>query len=160
MRLSKVLPLAALVLAGAFSLRADEASKTAKILELLQVTKSDQMLKQSLDQVRQMQTAELSKAQLSSEDKAKSAAVFDKINKAMADRLSWDNLKPQFIKLYSDLFTEEEIVNVLGFYKSPAGQAFLTKMPMLMKRSMALGQAAMADFQEEMQKILKESNTK
>lgn len=43
-------------------------------------------------------------------------------------------------KVYTGTFTEQEIDGILNFYKSPEGQAFLQKIPLLTQRAVAVGQ--------------------
>ena len=64
---------------------------------------------------------------------------------------SWDKMKEDYITLYADTFTEEELKGIIAFYKSPAGQAFIQKQPELMKRSMELSQKLMLKFMPAIQ---------
>jgi len=41
--------------------------------------------------------------------------------------MSWEAMKPEFIKLYDDTYTEDEISGILLFYQSAPGQAMLTR---------------------------------
>src|ERR1035437_650897 len=56
----------------------------------------------------------------------------------MAQELSWNKMKDDYIALYAETFTEDEMKGMIAFYKSPAGQAFTKKHPELSKRSMEL----------------------
>jgi len=152
-----ILPVIALLLsAGAAS--ADEASKKAKIEEILQITKADQMVKQMIDQVRSMQLAQIAKMDPAEQPKAEEAQ--NRMSQLLTERLSWDRLKPRFSKLYEDTFTEEELDGTLAFYKSPAGRALLEKMPALMARSMAVAQEIMADVQPEIESAIRPNQKK
>ena len=48
--------------------------------------------------------------------------------------LAWKKIEPMYIRLYKESFTEEEIAGMMAFYKTPAGQAVLHKIPVLMKK--------------------------
>ena len=54
----------------------------------------------------------------------------------MRDELSWESLKPMYVEIYRENFTQEEIDGLIAFYKSPTGQAFVDKMPAVMQQSM------------------------
>lgn len=54
--------------------------------------------------------------------------------------MNWDNVKQDYISVYVDTFTEQELKGIIGFYKSPAGKAFVKKSPEMMKRSMDISQ--------------------
>jgi hypothetical protein len=141
---------------GAGAARADEVSKKAKIEELFQLTDVERMLGQVLGQVRSMQTAQTERMTMSAEGRSRAREIQDRIQAVVARMLSWDKIKPQYVALYAETFTEEEIDGMLAFYKSPAGRAMLEKMPVLMQRSMAITQRMMQEIQPEMTKIIEE----
>ncbi|MGD0201040.1 MAG: DUF2059 domain-containing protein [Bryobacteraceae bacterium] len=147
-----------ILLAVAGAARADEASKKAKIEELFQLTNVDRMVGQILGQVRSMQTAQIERTTMTAEGRARAREIQDRIQAVIARMLSWDKLKPEYVKLYAETFTEEEIDGMLAFYKSPAGRAMLEKMPVLMQKSMGLVQQMMKEIQPEMTKIMEEGS--
>ncbi len=132
---------------------ADTASKAAKVDEIFQLTKVDQMQKQMLEQVKPMIPSLELQAGVSQENKALSDQLTSKILDLIADRVSWEKMKPAMTELYSETFSEEEIDGMLSFYKSPSGQAMLTKMPSLMAKTMGLAQEQLADIIPEIQKL-------
>ncbi|MEA3213535.1 MAG: uncharacterized protein QOE70_6592 [Chthoniobacter sp.] len=52
----------------------------------------------------------------------------------------WLKLKPEYVKAYADVFTEEELRALIAFYKSPTGQTFLDKTPDLTRKLTAAHQ--------------------
>jgi len=144
-----------LVLSPALVL-ADDASKNAKIEEMLRLTHSDQMLTQILDQMKSTVTAQLNTMNVPADARPKAEEMQQKMMALIADRLSWEKAKPALIKVYSDTFTESEIDGIVAFYKSPPGQAMLEKMPQLMQKSMAVGQQLMGDVMPEIQRMKEE----
>jgi len=138
--------------------RADEATKNAKVEELLKLSKADQMMTQIADQMKAMSAAQLGKTDMSPEARKAADEMTNKITALIRER--WDKMRPQFVKVYADTYTEEELDGIVAFYKSPAGQAMLTKMPDLMKRSMALAQEMVSDVAPEVQKIATEAAAK
>ena len=148
--------LALLLSAGAAS--ADEASKRAKIDEIFQITNVDRMVKQITDQMQAMQLAQIAKMDKAAQPKAEEAQ--NRMSQLLAERLSWERLKPRFSKLYEETFTEEELDGTLAFYKSPAGRALLEKMPALMARSMAVAQEMIADVMPEIESAVRPSQKK
>jgi uncharacterized protein len=69
-------------------------------------------------------------------------------------RFSWQVMKPQYMKLYEEAFTDEEID---GMIAPPAGQSCLKKIPIVMQRSMVIGRDAMMELNPEIQRIFKEA---
>src|ERR1019366_4745218 len=122
-------------------LRADEASKFAKAEELLQLTQSDQMMKGMLAQT-----------DMPAEQRAKAGEMQGKMMALVAASLS--KSKPAIAKVYTDTYTEEEIDGILAFYKSPAGKAFIQKMPEVMQRLMPVMMQMMGDLQPEIKTMM------
>ncbi len=66
---------------------------------------------------------------------------------------AWEKLEPVYLRLYRASFTEEEIVGMLSFYKTPAGQAVITKMPLLTQNTMIEIQKLLSGITPQIQKI-------
>jgi uncharacterized protein len=158
--MSRFFRFAAALLLISLAARADDASKSAKIAELISLTNADQMMKQAFEQMKTMQMAEVNKLQLPAESRQSAQEVQQKILTLVQERLSWDRLKPMMVKIYADTFTEEDLDGIINFYKSPAGKSLMQKMPLLMQRSMAMGQEAVGDLGPEIKKIIEEARKK
>lgn len=137
-------------------LRADEASKTAKAAELLEITQGEQMMKMMEPMMKGMM-AQMNK-DVPAEDRAKIDEIQRKMMATIGENLS--KAKPALAKVYTDTYTEEEIDGILGFYKSPAGKAFIQKMPDVMQRSMPVMMQMMGDMQAQMKSIMEGSKAK
>lgn len=142
--------------------RADDATRKAKAEELLKVSNADQMMKQVFDQMRAqvkaIEAAQAGKTDIPADARKASEEIGDRIMALTEERLG--KMQIMLVQVYADTYTEEEIDGILGFYKSPAGQAMLRKMPVLMQRSMALGQQLMGDLMPEIQKMTQETQEK
>ena len=90
-------------------------------------------------------------------DPAKLQSDFNKFEQRifdlLAQRLNWQKMKPQFAQAYADTFTADDLSGMLAFYRSPAGQAYISKMPGLLAKFNAIGQQQMAGAGPEIQKI-------
>ena len=64
----------------------------------------------------------------------------------MREEMNWQKIKPLYVQLYRDTFEQEEVNELLVFYASPAGQALLNKMPVVMQKSFALSQQLMEAY--------------
>jgi hypothetical protein len=139
---------------------ADQASKNARIEEMIQLTHPDRMVQQMTDQVKSMQMAQLSKMDIPADVRPAVDEMQKKLAALLADRMSWDKFKPAFIRIYDETFTEEELNGIVAFSRSPAGKAMLDKMPLLMQRSMAVGQELMGDLAPEIMRMTEELKQK
>ncbi len=73
----------------------------------------------------------------------------------ISEEMKWDNMKPEYAKIYAEVFTPEEIKAVTGFYKSPAGQAFLDKQPALIQKTMEMTQKKIANLMPRMKEMMR-----
>jgi uncharacterized protein len=158
----KLLSLAGILLCVAVSaLHADEASKTAKVEEFFRVSHTEQMLSQTMSMaLNQTKSGVLQQMAgvHSTPEETKSLNDFqDKMSAILTNALSWEKLKPIFVKVYADAFTEEELDGLVAFYKSPAGQAMIAKTPSIMTKSNELIQQQMAPAMAEIQKLVRDT---
>ena len=70
-----------------------------------------------------------------------------KMSELMRTELSWSKLEPIQIKIYRESFEQAEIDGLIDFYRSPIGQSFIAKMPIVTQK-------AMAEMQNYMQQVM------
>lgn len=146
------------MLAG-FPAAAQESSKQAKIERLLVLTHADTLMDQAFNQMKGVMTSQVPQGG-SPEQQAKSRELQAKILALVKARMSWDVMRGEFVRIYSDLFSDDEINGISAFYESPAGRAMLEKMPQLTTRATAFAQSQMADLLPEIQRITQEASQK
>ncbi len=83
----------------------------------------------------------------------------EKIIDLVAEELSWEKVKNDYITLYAETLTEDELKAAIAFYKTPEGQAFVAKQPELMKRAMELNQKLMVKIMPRLQEMTKDMRT-
>ena len=133
---------------------ADEASKTAKIEELFKITKVDRLQDQIMDQMKIALGNMFDQPGMPAEVKANRKELEDEVWDIIKKRVSFEKMKGEFIKAYSDNLSEAELDSILAFYKTPGGIALLEKLPVLMKRGMEIGQAQMKDVGPELKQAV------
>jgi hypothetical protein len=73
---------------------------------------------------------------------------------AMVDEmLNWDTLLPMYMRIYQESFTQDELDGMTAFYKTPAGQAVVRKMPLVMQRVLGEMQVMLKPMQEKIREI-------
>jgi hypothetical protein len=124
--------------------------------------KSFAMMKKMMPQMMKSQMASLESNTPPGENKPDVKEIKEKANQfaekmfdQMAQEMTWDNMKDDYITLYAETFTEEELRGLVAFYKTPVGQAFVKKQPEVITRSMALGQKQMLKWMPKMQELMK-----
>ncbi len=139
------------LIASAFFANAQEMTKQAKIERILALTKADAMMDQMFNQLKSMMMSPAG-----SGEQGPTAELQGKIMDLVKQKMSWDKLRPQYVKLYDETYSAEEIDGILAFYQSPAGRAMLDKMPVILSKSIAIAQGMMGDIVPDIQRILRE----
>ena len=70
-----------------------------------------------------------------------------RMSELMRTELSWAKMEPIQIKIYRESFEQSEIDGLIDFYRSPLGQSFISKMPVVTQK-------AMAEMQTYMQQVI------
>lgn len=113
-------------------------------------TSLEQMMRQGMAQSTQGKPLSAEQQRIIDGMPAKFVAV-------MREELNWPKMKPLYIQLYRDTFDQEEVEGLLVFYASPAGKAFVDKMPLVMQKSMTLTQTLMQTLGPKMAAAMKEA---
>lgn len=141
------------------TLHADEASKQAKVRELFALLHVERISEQVKNNV-MSQTATIPKqlfgGEMSPENKTKFEAFQKKVSQTVDAQVGWKVLEPEYVKLYADTYSEEEISGIVAFYKTPAGAAMIAKSPQLSTKSIELVQSKMAATQPQLQQMVQD----
>jgi len=136
--LKRVLILVALCCQVAYPM--DTSPSDASIKELLEVAQARKLLDTLMSQMdtimkNAMQTA--TQGQPVPPDVQK---IFDRccadVVSTMQEQFTWDKLEPMYIRIYKKSLSQQEVDGMIAFYRTPTGQAVLTKMPAIMENSM------------------------
>ncbi|MEA3207224.1 MAG: uncharacterized protein QOE70_281 [Chthoniobacter sp.] len=128
--------------------RAETKASQATIDELLKLMNMDQTMGVMMKQIDAVMSQTMQKAlegkNLPPEAIEKSKQMTAKMMVSFKEELSPEKMREMFVSIYSDVFTEEEVRSIIDFYKTPAGQALISKQPLVMQKSMAFMQQRMA----------------
>ena len=153
---------ALVALAACWSLGAVAAPPTdASIQELLKVTRSESMMENvhaSMEHVMRAATADVRQREQLSPAQQKALDQFPARFAALVqEESSWAVMEPEMVAIYRDSFTQDEIDAQLAFYRTPGGQAVIAKMPMVVQKSMEMGQRQMQRLVPKMQALIEET---
>ncbi|MGD0620352.1 MAG: DUF2059 domain-containing protein [Bryobacteraceae bacterium] len=132
---------------------AADQDKRALAEEVLTLTHPEKMIDQIMDQMSNMVHQQMQGMNVPDDKKALVDQVAQEEMSYIREKLDWAKLKPAYVDIYADIFTEEELRQVADFYKSPGGQAFLNKMPQVVQRSMTMAQGLMADLPSHLEEM-------
>ncbi len=155
----RILVIAILALAGSIVSSAQELTKQAKVEKILDLTNSQATMNQMLDQITASMNGQL-KAQIPNatpEKLAQMQEVQKKLMDLVRSKMSWDKMRPEMVRIYTETYSDEELTGMLAFFESPAGQGFVKKTPLMAQKMLAVSQKQMGDIMPEIQRIVKES---
>ncbi len=141
-------------------LQALAAPATEKSIgELLTVTKTENLMaamKTQMQVMRQNVMAQAGSGKAPNPEMQKELDLV--ISKFQDENLSFSKVKPLMIQVYKEAWTEEEVQDLLRFYKTPTGVKAVDTMPQAMQKlsTQIQGQLAkvMPKFQEDIKKII------
>jgi len=107
------------------------------------------MMKASIDQATQGKVLSPAVQKIVDNFRDKAVAIVE-------SELTADKLMPIYVSIYTKSFTQEEIDGLIAFYESPAGKAYITKMPLVAQSVMAEMPRLMNPMIQDMQKATEE----
>lgn len=78
----------------------------------------------------------------------------DKLSQFYQKYMGPESLRKDVVAMYAEIFTEDEIWDIVTFYKSPTGQKTIKKLPEIALLSVQMGQERIMEHQDELAKIL------
>ena len=98
---------------------------------------------------------------LAVEAMGQSNPLFDQLRPVLeefyATYARWEDVEPDFIALYLDLFSEDEVRSLIAWYQTELGQRFRETQPELQRRSMEIGQRVVMEHQAELEAMIEEA---
>ncbi|QSH41952.1 DUF2059 domain-containing protein [Lentisphaerota bacterium ZTH] len=145
------------------SAAAPKAAKRMKLtekenaaLQMLTAMRVEQNMQRSFEMMKKMQLDVMTKMMKNVKDKEATLKIRGKVFDMISKELSWDKFKNDFIKIYADIYTLDEMHGLTDFFKSKTGQAFLDKSPLVQQRMMPLIQKKVMAMMPQVQQYTKE----
>lgn len=135
---------------------ADDTSHALAIEQLLEVTRAEGMLDTMHSQVDDTFRSAIGKMDIPEKDKPIAEKYLSRMADTLREEMSWPKMKDSFVAIYKGVYSEDEIVEITEFYRSPTGQKFLSKMPQVMQASMKFSQQQMQAFIPKLQQLQQE----
>jgi uncharacterized protein len=142
-----------------------EDNKLKLAQELIQVIKVDNQIEQVMSKVTQLFEEKIHQiyAQLGRDNtndiKKQSKPYVDTLLGLFRKEIERQNISSQYAKAYSEIYTEEELKELLQFYKTPIGKQIAEKTPLVLYKEMEMMQkindSILPIFQTKAQEIVK-----
>jgi hypothetical protein len=134
--------------------------------EVFRVMRFDDMMKKILDgqkkgmmpMIQQQMAQAMSRmgANLSDEDKAALREMQGKLLDQTFSAITSPEMRAEMAKIYSEVFSKEELNSMAGFYGTPAGQALVDKQPEVQQKMMSVMMPMIMKSQQSAQKEMSE----
>ena len=149
------------VLAGACAASMAAPPTTESVRTLLEITQTESMIDQAYASMEQMAKQNLAQQivgkSLSDEQRRAMELAPARITAVIKQEMGWSTMAPILIAIYQEAFDQAEIDGLIAFYKSPVGQSFVSKMPMVMNRSMQVMQAQMQSLMPKLKQTIEQA---
>ena len=135
---------------------ASPESHRQAVEEMLAISRVDQMLEPMMDNVMTVMQQQMSQVNIPEDKKPIVDKYNQKIIETLRQEMRWENMQEDFVALYLEVYSEEEIRGLTDFYKTPLGQKMLDKMPELMQASMQISQGLLQQTLPKIQQLSQE----
>jgi hypothetical protein len=136
------------------------APSEASIKQLLEVAQAHKLIDGMMTQMDAFMKTAMQQAAQGQQIPAEVQKDIDKrqaeMVAAMKEMLDWNKLEPLYVRVYQKSFTQQEVDGMIAFYKTPTGQAVLTKMPVVMQNTMTEMQQMIAPLMQRIKQMQQE----
>lgn len=134
---------------------ADLAKRKEQAEKLMPVLKIGETVTRFSEQMKKLQVDMLAR-QLKARPPQNAEEINKAVNELINKEVNWDKLKDQFVNLYAEAFTVEELDALIKFYESPIGRKLVDKQPDIQQKSMLATRKLLADTTQKVHKLTME----
>jgi hypothetical protein len=141
-----------------------ERASEASIRQLMEIVHVRQILEQMSEQMETLLDStlrqQLQGSRLNEEQQRQLDALKSQLHDSLAEMLEWNRIEAMYVRIYQETFTQTEIDGITAFYRTPAGESMLAKMPLVLQRSMAEVQQLMTSMLPRLQQMARQQAEK
>lgn len=134
----------------------NSASHAAAATELLEVTRSREMMERSQAQTLSMIMESIELTGIRPEDRGRFERCFSLAKDFMDREMSWERVEPEFVQAYTNVYEEAELRQLIDFYRSPIGRKMIDRQPLLEAEVLRIMRNLMADSQPRLMALLRD----
>jgi uncharacterized protein len=153
--------LALCLLSAGVAQAADAPASEASIRALLETMHASKMLDSMWDQMQPMMKSAMQEATAGQSLNATQVAIRDdmsaKFAAAYKETMTWAKMEPVMIRVYQKNLTQSEVEAMTAFYRTPAGQSVMVKLPAIMQSSIQEMQVPMRELIPKFQAIARDA---
>ncbi len=143
----------AIVLGCALALSAWADGKEERARELISLMQMETQFEQMQAQIQNMFSNLAPMTDLSDGERAIRENFQSRMWAITQEEMGWRQLEAHMIELYTAYFSEQELIDMIEFHRTPTGQRMIETMPMITEESMLFSQEAMVRLMPRMQAL-------
>lgn len=136
----------ALVLFFTISIQASEERNTKVVYELFETAKMSTIYQQTIEKTLEAQIKQ----------NPEIAPLKDVMTKFFDKYMGWESIKKDIAKIYMKNFTDDEIKELIAFYKTPIGQKTATLVPVIATEGAMIGEQRVEEHKAELTQMILE----
>jgi len=148
--LTTAVALACLVAPPSF---AAEPAASAAAERLLEATRVEELTESMYGQISQMISG-MAPADVTAEEREAMDSAMQKVMALMRERIGYAVLKDDYVRIYADAYTVDDMNALSDFFDTELGQRYLDKTPEVMAASAALAQERMMAVMPELMEVM------
>jgi len=145
---------------AAKTVTSENKTKEEYAKEIIELTDVNKLLDQVMVQMKQMQDQVRAQAGIPADQSEKAREFQDKVQALIADVFNFEKIEPEFIELFTSVYTLDELKAISEFYQTPAGKSMIAKQPLVLQKSMQIAQDKVKILIPELQKLVQEMKQK
>lgn len=142
-----------LLLAAGNTLFAQNTSHRAAAEEFLLLINTDKMIEPMTEQMKRMFQAQFSQLGGDSFEGINVDTYLEAMTEILNEVFAWEKIKDEYIDVYTETFTEQELKELIAFYSTETGKKYTELTPQVNQRTMLVAQGKMTDVMMRMQAV-------
>lgn len=138
--------------------QANRPASTASVEKLLEIIEAGRMHQTTVQEMAQMidQSTRQILPRIPPAKRAEFRQTMVQLDVILREEMNWEKIKPQYIRIYAETFTQQEVDDLIAFYQTPSGRSFIKKQPEVTQKTADLSQEKMKVMMERLTKIMEE----
>ncbi len=121
--------------------------------ELFEAMHSEKSVQQTFDRVISQMPDLQTQMGVTEDRQAKSEQIMEEVAKVIKEFMTWERMRDQFIVVYAEVFTEQELRELADFYTSPIGKKYVEKQPEMAQAAMKITGEMMGELMPRIKEI-------
>ena len=123
-------------------------------LDYIEATRIQSRLETLFEQIKQRNIAELQKWYITDSKQQEMRGYIEAVSRVVAEEISWEKLRDDFIEAYIETYSIAELRGLTEFYRSPLGQAYLSKRNVIANQTMEITQERLKALMPKLQALM------